>query len=271
MSTSIGIVCPKCCKKLKAPPEMAGKRAKCPGCNSIVTVPSSGAASEPGSDSGPIDDLIASLQRGDPADISTVRNATLMENRARFYEAVVTDATAPCLTYFILKANADDAQNPYLVVITGDRSEHDIAWNFNYEAILRRALPGGTWDDMVGEGDANYSNHSKPGCSLASTAPFDNLASQILQRLYKVERVIRPAHPPQKRAQRWDVLIIGEPVSRPDVACQICGDDRVSPGWNGSHRRCRRCGVIFCRRNCMASIHGQCPRCGEADRIEAVE
>ena len=64
--------------------------------------------------------------------------------------------------------------------------------------------------------------------------------------------------------------VFGEEVVCPDLACQICGENRVAFGFNGSHLICRRCGTIYCRRNCQASIHGQCPRCGEADKIDGV-
>ena len=73
-----------------------------------------------------------------------------------------------------------------------------------------------------------------------------------------------------KKSWRWDVLVVGEEYIHPDLACQICGENRIVLGDNGSHRRCCRCGTIFCRRNCEDSIDGQCPRCGETDKIDAV-
>ncbi len=38
----ISVVCPKCTKKLNAPDALAGKRAKCPQCTTVVVVPGIG-------------------------------------------------------------------------------------------------------------------------------------------------------------------------------------------------------------------------------------
>ena len=61
----------------------------------------------------------------------------------RHYEAVVADPTCPALTYYLLRAVAGATEtNPYLLVAVGGQSEHDKAWNFNYEAIRNRAAAG---------------------------------------------------------------------------------------------------------------------------------
>jgi len=219
--------------------------------------------------------MLAYLATGGPAEIATYGSARCVHNRARFYEALAVEPTSPCLTQFILKANDSGAKNAYLIVTTGEKSQVDLDWNYNAEPIRDRvlrelSLPIGRWEDMVGEGCGSYANHSKPGCSLASPAAFNNLARQTQQGQYKLERVIRPAHSPHKRAHRWDVQVFGEEVARPELACELCGENRVALGYQGSHLICRRCGVIYCRRNCQASIHGQCPRCGETDKIDGV-
>ena len=221
-------------------------------------------------------ELLAYLGSGGPAEIETDWSATCLDNRARLYEALASDPRSPSLTRFFLKPNGSAANAPYLIVTTGERSQFDRDWNYNKDEIRDRvlqelSLPVGTWAAMTGERSASHANHSKPGCSLASTATFDNLARTIFQGQYAIERVVRPAHAPQKSVQRWDVMIFGEEAVRPDLACHFCGDDRVAIGNNGSHLRCCRCGAVYCRRNCQASIHGQCPRCGEADRINYVE
>ena len=232
------------------------------------------AAASPTGDWG---NLLAYLREGRPADIEGIEDPAVFASVVRYYETVVSDDSCPKLTYYVLKATGSDVRFPHLVVVTGDRSEHDNAWHFNYEPVLKRALPGKSWNDLSRHG---YANFSKPGCTLASTAPFDNLAREIAKGGYQLDRVLRPVQvrsediptgATQKKSQRWDVLIFGEEAVRPDLACQFCGDDRVALGNNGSHLRCCRCGAVYCRRNCQASIHGQCPRCGEADRINYVQ
>jgi hypothetical protein len=132
--------------------------------------------------------LLAYVRDDRPADISGIKDATIFANVMRYYEVIVSDATCPKLVYYALKAKKLGETFPYLVVETGDRLEHDKAWHFDYEPMLKRALPGKSWNDITRDG---YANFSKPGCHLASTAPFDRLATAISQGKYSLHRVLR--------------------------------------------------------------------------------
>ena len=294
-SEFVSFPCPNCHKVLKAKHELAGRKCKCPKCGVTVQVPAvgevrlpsdsankpvgTGEASPERSTAPDWEKLLVCLRDRRPAEISTVREAAAVAVIVPYYEAVVADEACPKLTYYLLKATNTSATGtfPYLVVKIGEQTEHDKAWNFNYEAILKRALPGKTWDDFTWGG--GHSNHSKPGCQLASTAGFDRLATTISQGGYQIDRVFGPGIPRQPslvgsadgaKSYRWDVKVFGEEIVCPELACQFCGENRVAFGQHGSHLSCRSCGAIYCRRNCQASINGQCPRCGEADRIDAV-
>ncbi len=72
------------------------------------------------------------------------------------------------------------------------------------------------------------------------------------------------------KRDRWDVMIFGDEIVHPTLKCDLCGDNRVAFGFNGTHRVCQKCRTVFCRRNCMASIHGQCPRCGECNKLDGL-
>ena len=151
-------------------------------------------------------ELLAYLGSGGPAEIETDWNVTCVNNRARLYEALAADPKSPSLTRFFLKPNVSAANAPYLIVTTGERSQFDRDWNYRKDEIRDRvlgelSLPVGAWAPMTGEGSASYANHSKPGCSLASTANYDNLR-KIQQGQYTLERVVRPAHAAQKPVQR---------------------------------------------------------------------
>jgi hypothetical protein len=127
------------------------------------------AAVSPGASDANLKELIAYLTDAGPAGIETESNATCAFNRARFYDAVAEEAASPRLTYFILKAKATGAKNQHLIVHTGEKSQFDLAWNYNCSPIRDRVLqelglPVGTWKSMCGEGSGSFSNHSKPGC-----------------------------------------------------------------------------------------------------------
>ena len=280
---AITFICPHCQKQLRAKRRAIGRTLPCPNpaCGEAVTVPDSTtqpdhAAPVPKESATAADwqELLAYLRDRRPAEISTVTKGEAAAVVTRHYEAVAADPTCPALTYYLLKASpAATETNPYLLVAVGGQSEHDKAWNFNYEAIRNRVLPGKTWDDFAWGG--GYSNHSKPGMRLASTAGFDRLAGAISRGDYQIERVFRPGFraqpgPDEPKPPRWNVQVFGEEAVYPGLACQVCGANRVALGNYGSLLVCRRCGEIYCRRNCQASIHGQCPRCGEADKIDFV-
>ncbi len=285
MEEHIRFSCPACGKQLKAKPEIAGRKTRCP-CGEVFSIPggrvlSRQAPAAPGGEgrerTKPRDadweELVAYLSQKRPADIDIRQDSTVIENQLRYLEARASDSACPRFTYYVLRATIPAETAPYLIVVTGQQSEHDESWNFNYAPIRERTLPGKTWTDIVGSGAGCLSNHSKPGCTLASTAPFDKLANAILERRYELICVIRPSEAENaapKKAYRWEVVVSGEEAVRPELACHICGENRVSLGYNGSHLKCLRCGAIYCRRNCQASIHGQCPRCGEADRIDDI-
>lgn len=138
--------------------------------------------------------LVAYLRGRGPAEISTANEASAAAVIGAYYQAVVAEPTSPKLTYYLLKASGSGATGtrvfPYVVVAVGELSEHNEAWNYDYDSILKRDLPGKTWSDFTWEG--GYANHSKPGCQLASTAPFDRLAESIVNGSYQLERVFRP-------------------------------------------------------------------------------
>jgi hypothetical protein len=285
----IKVSCPKCDHHMKYSPDSAGKKAKCSKCGHVFRLASAldKAAvavqnpQQPKADGMPLpqpaavaewDELVAYLRSGKPADISKIGDAGVIDNVTRYYETVAADPDCPKLTYYLLTASDPAAPAPFLVVTAGEKGEHDRAWNFDYTPLLNRAHPGFTWDNLWRNSAGDISNHSKPGCGLASRAPFDRLAQAIVDRKYALKCVLRPATggPTKPKGPRWNVQVFGEEVVRPDLACQVCGDNRVAYGFHGSHLICRQCRTIYCRRNCMASIHGQCPRCGEADKIDGV-
>lgn len=285
----IRVSCPKCDHKLKYSPDSVGKKAKCTKCGHVFRLaspPDKAAVAvqdpqQPKADGTPLpqpaaaaewDELVAYLRSGKPADISKIGDAGVIDNVTRYYETVAADPDCPKLTYYLLTASDPAAPAPFLVVTAGEKAEHDRAWNFDYKPLLNRAHPGFTWDNLWRNSAGDISNHSKPGCGLASRAPFDRLAQVIADRKYTLKCVLRPAAggPAKPKGPRWNVQVFGEEAVRPELACQVCGDNRVAYGFHGSHLICRRCGSIYCRRNCMASIHGQCPRCGETDKIDGV-
>jgi hypothetical protein len=262
---------------LRAKAKAAGQRLHCPNpaCGELLIVPErelQGAGRSAPQSSEDLAELCTYLREGKPATIATGCNATMLENNIRYYEAVAADAKSPHHTFFILTGQVPAEDEPaFLVVVTGERSEFDRQWDF--APTMKRVLPSGTWKDLFTERDGSYSGFDPSGYTRTSfaRARFNELSQQILQGKYDVNRVIRPMHPPPERNQRWDVTFTGEEFIHPTVACEICGDNRVVLGFDGSHIRCGRCGITYCRRNCQASIRGQCPRCGEADRLNSVE
>ena len=196
----ITFACPYCQKQLRAKPKLAGKTLPCPNaaCGKAVTVPDSATqldgkeeASQAASAAADWQELLAWLRDDRPAEISTVTKAGAVAVIVPYYDAVVADHTCPTLTYYLLKAAPGAVgTNPCLVVKVGEQSEHDKAWDFNFEAIRNRALPGKTWDDFAWGG--GYSNHSKPGMQLASRAGFDRLASAISRGDYQIDAFSGP-------------------------------------------------------------------------------
>ena len=89
-----------------------------------------------------------------------------VEFAARRAAAVQLMPSCPRLTYFLLTATGE-ADFPHLAVAVGDKSTHDLAWNFDFTPMLERALPGDNWNAIERVG---WSNFSKPGCTLASAA-----------------------------------------------------------------------------------------------------
>jgi len=216
-------------------------------------------------------ELAAYLRSGKPAELEMIADSVVYDRVRRFYEELCSESNCPKLVYYCMTRCSDDAAFEHLLVLTGTQDEHDRGWHYDSEPALKRAIPGGSWGDV---GRGSRSNHSKPGCSLASTGPFDKLASAVLNGDYKLDAVIWPSSPTGNTAavpDRWDPMIIGVETVMPDLACGICGDKRFVPGMYGTHLKCMRCGTTYCRRRCMASIHGQCPKCGEADRVIPVE
>lgn len=219
-------------------------------------------------------ELIAYLGSDHPADILSFSRTEHARRWVRLHELLAEDPAGPLLTHYVLKATQDTASEPYFIVSTGETSQFEIESQYKTEAIRDRVLAEmsltvGSWKDMGTA--ANYSNHSKPGLTLVDRSGFDNRRDSILQGQYTLERVINTTHTPTVRQYRWNVDVIGTPVARTDVACAICGDNLVAPGFYGTHLRCVRCGTIYCRRNCAANQHGRCPRCGETDRINGVD
>jgi hypothetical protein len=194
--------CPECDKRIKAEPSHAGKKGRCPKCGLSLIIPPppeeefevvqvspppAPAAAVP--DAG-MEELLAYLRANRPADIDGVKDAGTFANVLRYYEEVVADPAAPKLVYYALEAKGIGVTFPFLVVVTGERAEHDKAWFFNFEPILKRALPGKGWSAVSRDG---YANFSKPGCQLASTAPFDRIAAAITKGEYELVRVLKAA------------------------------------------------------------------------------
>ena len=140
--------CPKCDRKLKYRLESAGKKAKCSECEHLFHLPSSPgkaaravpALQQQSKTDGDWQALCAYLHERRPAEISTVKEASAVPVVVEYHEAVVADQTCPKLTYYHLKPVASATGIfSYLVVAAGEKSEHDRAWNFKYESILKSA------------------------------------------------------------------------------------------------------------------------------------
>jgi hypothetical protein len=136
------------------------------------------------------------LNSDGPADIMSFDREEHAERRARLYELLAEEPAGPVLTRYVLRSSEEETSRPYLIVSTGEMSEFEAESQYRMDAIRDRVLSEmslevGSWRDM---GTASqYSNHSKPGLTVASRTGFDRLRDTVVQGAYALDRLITTA------------------------------------------------------------------------------
>jgi hypothetical protein len=136
-----------------------------------------------------LEPLLKWLEVGKPANITCLTDASKRELVERFYQERASARGAPPLKHYVLAARKK-ATFTLLVVSTGEKAAHHAS--YDAEGMLERVVPGGGWAELWGEGAQDRANFPMPGCTLETTAYFDEVAAKIVAGGYRVVRVIGP-------------------------------------------------------------------------------